>query len=362
MKNFKKVMQSYQEAWKLVHLPHIISKGLYAGHPYSHVLPKANEIENFYPPIRNNLFGPPKGYLKLNHIKPHIGIHNLLSSWALCANMYWPFNNPEGKVLLAKYFKLQTGLDIYEITHLELEYEDDDPKLKPAKLLGEGTTGIRGSGQTSPDLAILFKSSRGKKGILLIESKFTEHSFYVCSGYKKKDPSGRPPNPNNLRCRDLRLILSSKYKECHLTTWGRAYWDLIRKDLDGVNFIKLKRCPMSSCCYQLFRQQALAKGFQKKYSIVASCIASDDRNTVLKESGKSIMMKPFPDGWKELFPNLPFFWLSHQGWFAFVKANNPKGRWNVWIDYIGERYFPALLYPSGRKSSDNEIKNLYEGS
>jgi len=100
--------------------------------------------------------------------------------------MYWPFNNLNGKQLLSTWLRKLTKLDIAEIIKLELEYEDPIPDLNPGMLLGESNQGMRGSGQTSPDLAVIFKTSSGEKGILLIESKFTEHSFYVCSGYQKK--------------------------------------------------------------------------------------------------------------------------------------------------------------------------------
>ena len=343
MNSFKALTLDNQEQWKLRNLPHISEPGWQNGHRYNHILPRSEYQSNFYEPIRSELFDLKTGYLTKNKIKAHSGIHNLLSSWALCANMYWPFNNPEGKDLLVKYYKSLTKLDISTITSLELEYEDDDLDFKPKNLLGEDDNGIRGSGQTSPDLAIIFKSSNGEKGILLIECKYTEHSFYICSGYKKQNQSGRIPNPDNKRCWDTSGIINSHFSHCHLLTWGRKYWELLSGDLDQNEFTSLKRCPMSTCCYQLFRQQALAKGFQKKYSVVASCVAMDERNSNLVNSGTRIGLKPFPEGWRNLFPGLPFFWLTHQSWFEFVKANNNNGKWTDWTDYIGERYFPRIL-------------------
>lgn len=343
MASFKSKMLTFQISWKNNHLPHIILQGWQNGHQYEHILPRINEEENFYPPIRSLLFNKPNGYLSTSHVKPHTGIHNLLSSWVCCANIYWPFNNTEGKILLSEYFKAQTNLDIETIQSVELEYEDDDLDLKPSKLLGEENKGIRGSGQTSPDLAIVFKTKDGEDGILLIECKFTEHSFYICSGFKKKNSSGKEPNQNNTRCLDTKGIVASHFTDCHLTKWDRKYWDLVGNDLDTGKFSALSRCPMSTCCYQLFRQQALAKGFQLRYSIVASCVAMDERNTTLLNSGKRTGLKQFPQGWHELFPGLPFFWITHQAWFEFVKANNANGRWDDWIEYVGERYFPNSL-------------------
>ena len=338
MKNFKESMRDYQIMWKTKYLPHIRTNGYQNGQSYSHILPKTNYKENFYPQIVKELFDSDSGYLRQNQIKPHTGIHNLLSSWTLCANMYWPFNNAEGRHLLKEWLTKQTNLDIAEVTNLELEYEDPMPELKPGSLLGEENHGMRGSGQTSPDLAVLFKTSEGHDGILLIESKFTEHSFYACSGYVKKTKTANAPNPNNRRCLNPSGILSSNFNDCHLTAWGRKYWGLLKNNLDQAAFIQLNRCPMSTSCYQVFRQQALAKGFEKHYSIVASCVVTDKRNTTLVNSCTSTGMTSFPDGWKKLFPGLSFFWLTHNSWFDFVNKNNKAGKWNDWIEYIKNRY------------------------
>jgi len=338
MKDFKNKMREYQIIWKLKYLSNIKRKGYQNGKSYDHILPKSNEQENFFNPIRNELFNPINGYLQGNNIKPHTGIHNLLSSWTLCANMYWPFNNDEGKILLSKWLSQQLQLDISEIVKLELEYEDPIPDLKPGLLLGENNQGMRGSGQTSPDLAVLFKTAHGKKGILLIESKFTEHSFYVCSGYQKKTLTKNIPNPDKTRCLSTTSILSSDFEDCHLNTWGRKYWNLLGLDLNKVAYKALSRCPMSTSCYQIFRQQALAKGYEKHYDVVASCVVTDERNITLVNSSKSTGMSTFPAGWKNLFPSLPFYWLTHNSWIEYVKANNSNGRWNEWIEYIGIRY------------------------
>jgi hypothetical protein len=338
MSGFKENMKNYQILWKGKYLSHVKTKGYQNGRAYDHILPRSLGQENFYPPIRKELFDSTNGYLVQNHIQPHTGIHNLLSSWTVCANMYWPFNSPEGKKLLADWLVQVTKLDISEIINIELEYEDPKSELNPGKLLGESGQGTRGSGQTSPDLAILFKTKSGGDGILLIESKFTEHSFYVCSGYQKKSQTAYIPNPDKTRCLDPRSIVSSGFKDCHLNTWGRKYWDLIGIDMDKSFFASLKRCPMSTSCYQLFRQQALTKGFEKYYDIVASCVVNDERNTTLISSGHSVGLPPFPDGWKKLFPNSPFYWFTHNSWFNFVRANNKNGRWDNWIKYIGERY------------------------
>lgn len=275
-------------------------------------------------------------YISEKNIQVHIGIHNLLSSWVLCANLYWPFNNKDGFELLKDYLNIQIGNYINEITSLDLEYLDDNPQLSPHNLLGE-ENGSRGSGQTSPDLAIRFMTNDGGKGILLIESKFTEHSFYNCSANKKK--LNKVSNPDRNRCLNTSNLIQSDFYECHLTTWNRKYWDLLKDDLDCRKFIQLKKCPAASACYQLLRQQALEKGYEKYYDLVFSCVAIDKRNEVLINSPRTSGLESFPKGWSQLFPKSNFVWLDHFDWFKYVKENDQTGKWSKWIFYIESRYF-----------------------
>ena len=114
---------------------------------------------------------------------------------------------------------------------MELEYEECDVNFKPQNLLGENS-GKRGSGQTSPDLAIKFKTADERKGIILFESKFTEESFYVCSGYKKRANDDKLINPDRNRCLNTTALVNSNFCECHLTNWHRRYWDLLEVELN----------------------------------------------------------------------------------------------------------------------------------
>ena len=331
MQDFREIMREQQVKWRENYLPHIKENGWQNGKQYNHILPRKYQWQNFYSEIREEL----EGYLKKNAIHPHTSIHNLLSSWAMCANLYWPFKNADGLKVFAKYLSTISGIEIDKIETMELEYAEED--LSPQKLLGEDE-GMRGTGQTSPDLAVKFLTRDRRKGIFLIESKFTEHSFYSCSGYNKTKP-GKPVNPDKRRCHRPDYIAGSDFKECHLIAWGRKYWDLLKDLLNYEKFSSLKMCPMSRSCYQLFRQQALAKGYESKYEISISCVAVDHRNEDLINSSVSVGLKPFPQGWREIFPDLQFLWLTHKDWFDFVKSNNRDGKWNDWLAYIENRYF-----------------------
>ena len=206
-----------------------------------------------------------------------------------------------------------------------MEYVDKNTSLQPPQLLHE-PGGVRGTRQTTPDLGIKFKDEKGDEGILLIESKFVEHSFYKCSGY------------NSEKCDNTKALIESDFTTCRLTEWGRTYWDLLKDDLNTKLFMQLTRCPMSTGCYQIFRQQALAKGYSAQYAQALSCVAADSRNDSLVGSAKRSGLGDFPDSWSGLFPNLPFFWMRHNAWFDFVKTHNENGQWDRWIKYIENRY------------------------
>jgi hypothetical protein len=85
--------------------------------------------------------------------------------------------------MLASFLNSELNLSISSIDGIELEYTAPG-KLSPELLRGE-MHGKRGSGQTSPDVAILFQCKDGKCGIHLVENKYTEHHFYPCSAAKK---------------------------------------------------------------------------------------------------------------------------------------------------------------------------------
>ena len=55
--------------------------------------------EGLWPGIRRGSENPLATYLKRLGVQKHSGVHNLKSSWVLCANLYFPF--PEGRIMIA---------------------------------------------------------------------------------------------------------------------------------------------------------------------------------------------------------------------------------------------------------------------
>lgn len=301
--------------------------------PYEHIVPLKKWKETLWQGIQESL----PAYIE-NHIKPHTGVNNLLSSWVLNANLYFPIktNNALKKVML-EFLKLKVSVEITELNDIELEYafEKDNP-LHPENLLGE-KGGSRGTGQTSPDIAFLVKTKKGE-GIILTECKFTEHSFYGCSARRIEHKGEREGNPDPSRC--LKHASGYDYKSnCHQNVWERKYWSLLNLSDFGKQY--LKRCPAATSGYQLFRQQALAEGIMNssKYSLVASTVAFDNRNSVLINSLKLTGLSDFQTDWEKIFESKTIFktWHHHE-WVQFVSNNNDSGLFDDWLNYIQNRY------------------------
>jgi hypothetical protein len=305
---------------------------------YRHIVLFDNWEETLYEDIKTTL--PEYINRPGQEISAHNGVHNLLSSWVLCANLYFlARTNTDFKALMVDFLRLKVSDKITEITDVELEFAfpEGDP-LHPNPLLGE-TTGSRGKKQTSPDVAFIVKTIDGGDGIILTESKYTEHNFYPCSTNPDECKPNRNPNPDFSRC--MQLAKGYDYKLiCHQTNaWYRKYMNLISFSEQAEQV--LNNCPAATDGYQLFRQQALAEGIAQsgRFELVASAVAFDGRNNDLIGCLNSTGIDDFQTGWATLFEGKALFktW-THQEWIQFVRENQQKGEFDEWLKYLNERY------------------------
>jgi hypothetical protein len=303
---------------------------------HDHIIPREFWKETIWVKIREELLA----YINNPNsiIQAHTGTHNLVSSWVVAANLYFPIrSNDLLKKLMLSFLQQKVSTEIVEITDVELEFAfPDENELSPSNLLGE-TGGSRGSGQTSPDIAFIVKTKLGK-GIILTECKYTEHSFYACSARRINKNSARVNNPDPSRC--MQGANSYDYKSiCHQSVWGRKYLNLIQFS-EKANTL-LSRCPAATGAYQLLRQQALAEGIaqNESFDLVASTVAFDGRNKDLISCMKTTGIEDFQKDWSGLFQGKALFktW-THQDWVKFVRENTINEELNEWLDYLSERY------------------------
>jgi len=336
-KSFDTAMQDRQIAWR--RRSGTVSCrdwGWQNGRQYEHVLPGKEWEQGLWPDIRSDKPNSLSAYLGAE-IQAHQGKHNLKSSWILCANLYFPFGRTaESRGLLAGFLREHVSGDVRTVDVLHLEYAEDGD-LHPSVLLGE-TGGKRGSGQTSPDVAF---QVNGGRGLILVENKLVEHSFYPCSARRHSDSRDRPGNPDPARCLDVAGVLADPPRQCHQCVWGRKYWDILRPVVNESAMCVLKCCPAAHAGYQLFRQQALAEGIARsgKYELVFSCVALDARNDDLLGCLADTDIADLETDWPELFKGIARFKVfTHQQWVAWVRKHGDLSVWQSWLDYVENRY------------------------
>lgn len=177
----------------------------------------------------------------------HSQIRNLRSSQACCVNVMVPLQHDASAALsvLKPYLPGAT-----EVTSIEFEYID----AMARDAAGEKTSGSRGVGMTSFDLAIEW-SAGARNSLMLCEWKYTENTFGACSGFTSKS------NPNKEFCKNrLAREYISDYEQCYLHSKGRKYWPILEQlNLDWSCLRDVEGCPFSGRLNQLLRQQIMAE-------------------------------------------------------------------------------------------------------
>lgn len=335
MASLSDLMNEHQSEWRQRLVPSL-PVGSWRGKPYPWIVPRKLWEEGLWPGIRANTINSLSDYLDEAGVQKHSGVHNLKSSWVLCASLYFPFRTESrDRDLLASFFNRHVAPQIETLDRLELEYAEDG-ELSPQSLLGE-TGGSRGSGQTSPDLGLLVN---GGRGLVLVESKFTERDFSGCSARKHKGSDARPGNPNPERCEDALAVARDPCDQCHQSAWGRRYWEYLAPVAHRPALANMPFCPAARRGYQLFRQTALAEGIaeSKKYDVTVSAVAVDERNTELNSCLRKVGLSELGQ-WGTVFGGRAIFAVfSHQQWVRWVREHDREGRWKDWLSWIGARY------------------------
>ena len=230
--------------------------GTWGRDSYPWIVPRNLWEEGLWPGIRTGSDNSLPAYLKKARVQKHSGVHNLKSSWILCANLYFPFRRSgRDRNLLASFLRQHVARQIETLDTVELEHSEDGG-LHPSRLLGE-TGGSRGAGQTSPDLGLLVNDGRG---LVLVENKFTERDFSNCSARNHTGSAERAGNPDPDRCNHPVAVLWDPAGQCHQSAWGRRYWEHLAAMADHEILAAMPCCPAAKQGYQLFRANCPRRG------------------------------------------------------------------------------------------------------
>jgi hypothetical protein len=303
-------------------------------HIYPHILPTGHERLAFYEPLADAILF----YLTEEDIAPHSEMLNLKSSQAACLNFLFPLRQD---LDLAKATLGPFLLGLREVTGIEFEYTGPP---EATEWLGEPKQGKRGQYRTSIDAAICWIGKSKRRHVTLVEWKYTEESFGVCSAFSSA------PKEAKANCRSLDAAKDSNpAQSCLLTTGGgrrsRRYWE--HMESAGISlpaFVSVEGCPFQGPFYQLMRQFLLAAYLRQTGEVDEAEVVSVGfaRNTAL------CMVPPqlrplvggegdIIDAWNAVLKDAPPMrhWTVEQ---LMARVNYVKGIDLGWRNYLRERY------------------------
>jgi predicted metal-binding protein len=203
---------------------------------------------------------PILNYFSNEDIALHSELRNLKSSQAACLNFLFPFHED---LNLAKLVFIPFLSELETITGIEFEYTGP-PAI--TDWFGEPLKGKRGLNRTSIDAAIFWLDAGNQRHASLIEWKYCERNFGICSAHD----SGNKEQKS--RCKEINSNGSDPSRLCLLTEEregrSRRYWEHLKTagiSLEAFNTIS--GCPFQGPFYQLMRQCEVA-AYLKEQRIV----------------------------------------------------------------------------------------------
>lgn len=291
---------------------------------YEHILPARQWTRNLWPGICRMAVD----HFRCKEIKWHKEKDNLLSSQILCVNIFFPLKNH--KSLLDGFLK-EFYPSLAKVTDIDFEY------IGPRNYFNE--PGGRGYNRTSVDVSIAWEDTKGKRNLLLVEFKFTEPNFGECS---------KSGNPDQGRCNDGELIISSPQTECYRSRKNRPYWKMILSPQGPFireALSKTQYCPFRYDFYQLMRNQLLAKCIAEDkdsgFHIAEFAVCYDDRNKKLLNLSHPIDGDSNPlTIWKSFLKNPSSFkYFTIQQLMEHIDhVNNLPSEMKPWRTYLNKRY------------------------
>ena len=189
---------------------------------------------------------------------------NTAASQPYCFNLVIYLNQHKEEIANKLFSKLLEK-NIF-ITHIE-------PEFTPNKTESIGDQSEIGG--TDADIAVFYTYENDKKGVLLIEFKFIEAEFSVCSSYKgsskKKDETHQEKEERIRKTKEIQTTCSSiefypkllQTKENSSCGYKRKYdnWELTEnsKVIDINKIISSSACPFRFGLNQLWRNMLLAE-------------------------------------------------------------------------------------------------------
>jgi len=194
---------------------------------------------------------------------------NTAASQPYCFNLFVHLN--ENKALANELFSNLFQKEV-TIQHIELEFTPNKMEELSGFEMNEKDESIGDQAEfwgTDADVAVFYKYDGNKKGVLLIEFKFIEAEFSVCSSYKKKVAARQICSTSNFY---IHRVINQETDERNNVLCGyNKYenWKLSEKSiaLDNEKIKTANACPFRFGLNQLWRNMLLAE----KVATVRNC-------------------------------------------------------------------------------------------
>lgn len=242
---------------------------------------------------------------------------NMLSSQAMCFNLFAPLNNPEGHDILGRALGKFVG-EMGTIRNIQFEYTPSDDVFQDQS----------GVGGVDCDLLIEYGTGNGPTGLLAIETKFVEQEFSRC-GFRKPDSKTTCPCDVGLQGDRSGCLYTSKKGYLY---WGRT--DECRTLKPGS--IPQSGCPFGDSTWQLWVNHTLvqyeARRRHASRAVFAVCAPSD--NKALLGDRQRL------NGFRSLLSDpASFVFLPLEELIADLSALvDGQAQWQAWNCGLRERY------------------------
>lgn len=165
---------------------------------------------------------------------------NMLSSQALCFNLFGPLALEPGGMDVARDVLAHYLPGLARVLSIEIEY------TPPFEVFRDQ----RGRAGVDCDVLLEFEDSAGQRGVLVVEVKFVEEAFSRC-GHRSQDSRDACP---------LDVVIGKDFSGCRYSMKNEfAYWQRTAEAGSlGLSFVEQPGCPMGGPSWQLWVNHTLA--------------------------------------------------------------------------------------------------------
>lgn len=289
----------------------------YDGYGHKLIERDAKAGDNFLPSLKETIFVEVKSRKeKGKGINLSRTLGNLLSSQAMCFNLFVPLKN--NLSLATRVFRHLIS-DLSEIEDIEIEKTPTNEIFHDQSKFG----GV------DSDVCLKYKTYKGQEGILLIETKYVEKEFSKC-GHRKSNTKNLCP---------LNTVVQ-KETDCLYKTINDdyLYWDKTYKcDAFDLDILKSNKCAFGDSKWQLWVNLVLASQLAQK----VNARKNNYKFIVLApEKNKELIANNIIDEFQNLLKRKEMFeFVTLERIIEIIEGEIKENDLSRWVQEFKKKYF-----------------------